>query len=127
MTDIDPRIQERRIEIIRAKGKKRLRILLMLVLLILISLAAVLISKSSLLDVNEVVVIGVDSELEELIVAVANIPESKPLLEVDTGAISARIKKIPIVKSAKVSRSFGGKVTVSVTLRKPSVLSLIHI
>ena len=68
MTDIDPRIQERRIEIIRAKGKKRLRMLLMLVLLILISLAAVLISKSSLLDVNEVVVIGVDSELEELIV-----------------------------------------------------------
>ena len=122
MTDIDPRIQERRIEIIRAKGKKRLRILLMLVLLILISLAAVLISKSSLLDVNEVVVIGVDSELEELIVAVANIPESKPLLEVDTGAISTRIKKIPIVKSVKVSRSFGGKVTVSVTLRKPSVL-----
>ena len=122
MTDIDPRIQERRIEIIRAKGKKRLRILLMLVLLILISLAAVLISKSSLLDVNEVVVIGVDSELEELIVTVANIPKSKPLLEVDTQAISTRIKKIPSVRDAKVSRSFGGKVTISVMLREPSVL-----
>ena len=109
MTDIDPRIQERRIEIIRAKGKKRLRILLMLVLLILISLAAVLISKSSLLDVNEVVVIGVDSELEELIVAVANIPESKPLLEVDTGAISARIKKIPILKVQKLVDRSGVK------------------
>ena len=60
----------------------------MLVLLILISLSAVLISKSSLLDVNEVVVIGANSELEELIVAVANIPESKPLLEVDTQELS---------------------------------------
>ena len=122
MTDINPRIQERRIEIIRAKGKRRLRMLLMLVLLALLSLAAVLISKSSLLDVDEVVVVGADSELEELIVTVANIPKSKPILEVDTQSISKRIKRIPNVKGAKVSRSFGGKVTISVTLRKPSVL-----
>ena len=122
MVDIDPRIQERRIEIIRAKGKKRLRMLLLVVLLGLLSLAAVLISKSSLLDVDEVVVVGVDSGLEDLIVTVANIPKSKPLLEIDTRAISTRIKKIPSVESAKVSRSFGGKVTISVTLRKPSVL-----
>ena len=122
MVDIDPRIQERRIEIIRAKGKRRLRMLLMAVLLMLLLLAAVLMSKSSLLDVDEVVVVGVDSQLEELIVTVANIPKSKPLLEIDTQAISTRIKKIPSVRDAKVSRSFGGKVTISVTLREPSVL-----
>ena len=122
MVDIDPRIQERRIEIIRAKGKRRLRMLLMAVLLVLLLLAAVLISKSSLLDVDEVVVVGVDSQLEELIVTVANIPKSKPLLEIDTQAISTRIKKIPSVRDAKVSRSFGGKVTISVMLREPSVL-----
>ncbi len=122
MVEINPRIQERRIEIIRAKGKRRLRVLLMVVLLVLLSLAAVLISKSSLLDVDEVVVLGAESELEKLIVAIANIPDSKPLLEVDTQAISERIKRIPKVKGVKVSRSFGGKVTISVTLRKPSVL-----
>ena len=122
MVDIDPRIQERRIEIIRAKGKRRLRMLLMAVLLVLLLLAAVLISKSSLLDVDEVVVVGVDSQLEELTVTVANIPKSKPLLEVDTEAISTRIQKIPSVRDAKVSRSFGGKVTISVMLREPSVL-----
>ena len=71
---------------------------------------------------DEVVVVGADSELEELIVAIANIPESKPILEVDTQSIMERIKRIPNVKGAKVSRSFGGKVTISVTLRKPSVL-----
>ena len=122
MVEINPRIQERRIEIIRAKGKRRLRILLTVVLSVLLSLAAVLISKSSLLDVDEVVVVGAESELEELIVAIANIPKSKPILEVDTQSIMERIKRIPNVKGAKVSRSFGGKVTISVTLRKPSVL-----
>ena len=122
MVEINPRIQERRIEIIRAKGKRRLRILLTVVLSVLLSLAAVLISKSSLLDVDEVVVVGADSELEELIVAIANIPKSKPILEVDTHSIIERIKRIPNVKGVKVSRSFGGKVTISVTLRKPSVL-----
>ena len=80
MAEINPRIQERRIEIIRAKGKRRLRMLLMVVLLALLSLAAVLISKSSLLDVDEVVVLGANSELEELIVTIANIPKSKPIL-----------------------------------------------
>ena len=98
MVEINPRIQERRIEIIRAKGKRRLRILLTVVLSVLLSLAAVLISKSSLLDVDEVVVVGADSELEELIVAIANIPKSKPILEVDTQSILERIKRIPNIK-----------------------------
>ena len=109
MVEINPRIQERRIEIIRAKGKRRLRILLTVVLLGLLSLAAVLISKSSLLDVDEVAVVGADIEMEELIVTVANIPKSKPILEVDIQAISARVKRIPNVKDAKVSRSLGVK------------------
>ena len=77
MVDIDPRIQERRIEIIRARGKRRLRVLLTIVVLGLLSVGGILLSKSSLLDVDEVVVVGADSELEELIVNAANIPESK--------------------------------------------------
>ena len=71
-----------------------------MILLALLSLAALLISKSSLLDVDEVVVLGADSELEELIVSVANIPKSKPLLEIDTQAISTRINKIPTDRDA---------------------------
>ena len=60
--------------------------------------------------------------IRDRIVTIANIPKSKPILEVDTQVISERIKRIPNVKGAKVSRSFGGKVTISVTLREPSVL-----
>ena len=141
MVDMDPRIQERRIEIIRAKGKRRLRILLMLVLVVLLAIAGFFISKSSLLDVDEIVVSGAKGDLKELIILQANIPNSKPLLEIDTIAISDRIQQIPIIKDARVARSFGGKVTITVTLRDPVValqnlgewflidfdLSLIHI
>ena len=73
MAEINPRIQERRIEIIRAKGKK-ITNATNGCFVRLLSLSAVLISKSSLLDVDEVVVLGANSELEELIVTVANIP-----------------------------------------------------
>ena len=121
MVDMDPRIQERRIEIIRAKGKRRLRILLMLVLVVLLAIAGFFISKSSLLDVDEIVVSGAKGDLKELIILQANIPNSKPLLEMDTIAISDRIQQIPIIKDARVARSFGGKVTITVTLRDPVV------
>ena len=77
MVDMDPRIQERRIEIIRAKGKRRLRILLMLVLVVLLAIAGFFISKSSLLDVDEIVVSGAKGDLKELIILQANIPNSK--------------------------------------------------
>jgi hypothetical protein len=121
MTEIDPRIQERRIEIIRAKGKRRLRILLMFILLILLSVAGLFISKSSLLVVDEIVVVGAEGELAELIINQANIQKSKPILEVDINAAASRIQEIPYVNDARINRSFGGKITISVTLRKATV------
>ena len=106
MVDMDPRIQERRIEIIRAKGKRRLRILLMLILVVLIAIASFFISKSSLLDVDEIVVSGAKGDLKELIILQANIPNSKPLLEIATIAISDRIQQIPNIKDARVAEKF---------------------
>ena len=122
MAEIDPRIQERRIEIIRAKGKRRLRILLMFILLILLSVAGLFISKSSLLDVDEIVIVGAEGELAEAILNQANISKSKPILEVDVTAVTSRIEEIPYINEARINRSFGGKITISVSLRKPTVV-----
>ncbi|MBT95342.1 MAG: hypothetical protein CL431_05180 [Acidimicrobiaceae bacterium] len=122
MAEIDPRIQERRIEIIRAKGKRRLRILLMFILLILLSVAGLFISKSSLLDVDEIVIVGAEGELAEAILNQANISKSKPILEVDVTAVTSRIEEIPYINEARINRSFGGKITILVSLRKPTVV-----
>ena len=67
MVDMDPRIRERRIEILRAKGKRRLRVVLLLVSLIMLIIGGVVVTKSSLLDVDSIIVKGADSELANLI------------------------------------------------------------
>ncbi|HJM28102.1 MAG: FtsQ-type POTRA domain-containing protein [Acidimicrobiales bacterium] len=121
MTEIDPRIQERRIEILRAKGKRRLRVVLLTVSLLLLIAGAVAITKSSLLDVDEIMVKGAESELADFVQERANIQISTPLLEVDSKGAIERIKEIPQIKDARISKSFNGTLTVTVTQRNPVV------
>jgi hypothetical protein len=80
---------------------------------------AYLASQSAFLDVDEVLVIGVSGSQVEEILAVAEIPKGKPLLEVNSSSSAHKIEEIPWVDEARVSRSFGGSVTIQVTTRKP--------
>ena len=108
MAGMDPRIQERRIEILRAKGKKRLRIVLLVVSLLLLTLGGVIVTKSSLLDIDQIVVNGVDGELAVLVSEQSNIQKSTPLLEVNSSDAIRGIEKIPQIKTARISKSFNG-------------------
>ncbi len=123
MADMDPRIQERRIEILRAKGKKRLRIVLLVVSLLLLTLGGVIVTKSSLLDVDQIVVNGADGELAVLVSEQSNIQKSTPLLEVNGSDAIRAIEKIPQIKTARISKSFNGTLTITVTKRTPVVAS----
>ena len=60
---MDPRIQSRRIDVMRAKGRRRLRVLLLGVTIISLAVGGYFLSKSSLFDVDEIVVEGVAGEL----------------------------------------------------------------
>jgi hypothetical protein len=84
--------------------------------------AGLFISKSSLLDVDEIVIVGAEGELAEAILNQANISKSKPILEVDVTAVTSRIEEIPYINEARINRSFGGKITILVSLRKPTVV-----
>ena len=121
MVNMDPRIQERRIEILRAKGKRRLRFVLLAISLLLLTLGGVVVTKSSLLDVDRIIINGVDGEFAALVEEQSNIRKSTPLLEVNSSRALREIKKIPQIKSARINKSFNGTLTITVTTRTPVV------
>ena len=50
---MDPRIQSRRIDVMRAKGRRRLRLLLLIIAVLSLGVGGYFLSKSSLFDVDE--------------------------------------------------------------------------
>tara|TARA_B100002052_G_C15873087_1_gene595658 strand:- start:1653 stop:2330 length:678 start_codon:yes stop_codon:yes gene_type:complete len=76
-------------------------------------------SKSSLFDVDEIVIEGVSIELEGEVIEAADINKGKPLLEVNSSSSSKRIEAIPWVREARISRSWGGTITIRVSTREP--------
>ena len=116
---MDPRIQSRRIDVMRAKGRRRLRVLLLGLTIISLAVGGYFLSKSSLFDVDEIVVEGVAGELAAEVLQQSKVQKGKPLLEVDSSASSKSIEEIPWVKQARISRSWGGTITISVSTRDP--------
>ena len=116
---MDPRIQSRRIDVMRAKGRRRLRLLLLIIAVLSLGVGGYFLSKSSLFDVDEIVIEGVSTELEGEVREAADINKGKPLLEVDSSSSSKRIEAIPWVREARISRSWGGTITIRVSTREP--------
>ena len=116
---MDPRIQSRRIDVMRAKGRRRLRLLLLIIAALSLGVGGYFLSKSSLFDVDEIVIEGVSTELEGEVREAADINKGKPLLEVDSSSSSKRIEAIPWVREARISRSWGGTITIRVSTREP--------
>ncbi len=116
---MDPRIQSRRIDVMRAKGRRRLRVLVLIVVILSLGVGGYFISKSTLFDVDEIVVEGVSGELEAEVRRVAGIRRGQPILEVDSSSSSKKIEEVPWVKEARISRSWGGTITIRVSTRDP--------
>ena len=103
----------------RAKGRRRLRLLLLIIAVLSLGVGGYFLSKSSLFDVDEIVIEGVSTELEGEVREAADINKGKPLLEVDISSSSKRIEAIPWVREARISRSWGGTITIRVSTREP--------
>ncbi len=118
---IDPRLRDRRVEIKRAEGRRRLhRVVAVLVLLGLAS-GAVAAVFSPLLDVDQVRIVGpgLSPERRAAVQAAAAVDAGSPLLFVDTGGVEARVEDLGWVADARVARHFPGTLTVSVRPRLP--------
>jgi cell division protein FtsQ len=111
---IDPRIRERRIEVTRAAGRRRLRVLLVASIVLSAAGLTFLAVTSPGLDVDRSLVTGSTHLTNAQIRAASGVHTHDHLLFVDTGAAARRIEQLPWVEAATVHRKFPGTLEVTV-------------
>lgn len=116
---VDPRFRARRIAVRKDAGRKRLKRLLLLVGVAAVALAAVVVLRSPVLDVDEVAVTGTSRLDPATVRSQAGIDRGAPLLLTDLGAAAERIESMPWVAEAEVTRDLPGRVDIAVREREP--------
>jgi len=117
---IDPRIRERRIEVLRAAGRRRLRVTIVIASAIVIGGLGYLAVRSPLLAVDHIRVIGSQREPTSKIISAAGVRNGQPMLFIDTGAAERRIERLRWIAQARVRREFPGTVSIDVTEYVPT-------
>lgn len=119
---VDPRIAARRRHVAALAGRRRLRRLLALVVVVTVAGSAWALTRSPLLDVDDVVVEGaVQTPTDEVLAAVGARPGDQ-LLDIDADAASDRLEALPWVADASVAVDWPSSVRVSVRERVPVAL-----
>ena len=117
---MDPRLQARRIEVMRLKGRRRLKALLALmvgtVLVLAVWWAAF---HSPWFDVDAVTVEGTTRTDPADVIAAAEIEVGQPLLEIETSGAEAAIAALPWIDTVDSATDLGGEVSFVVTERVP--------
>jgi cell division protein FtsQ len=118
---------ERTIQLVRKQFVRRQRtrrwlawrkVLVLVLVLGLLVAAAWLVFFSSVLAVNGVQVAGTRVLSPGVVRSAASVPTGGPLATLDLDAITARVERLPAVKSADVSRAWPDKVRIDVTERR---------
>lgn len=123
LVPMDPRIRERRIEVRRRQGRRRLRLLVAGLAVAALSAAVWVGLRSPLLDVDRVEVRGAERTPADLVRDAAGIFEGQPLVEVDVRVAEAAVRELPWVDRAEVRRLWPSTVLVTVTERSPTAVT----
>jgi cell division protein FtsQ len=113
---IDPRIRQRRIEVKRDEGRRRLRAVLALVSVASVLAVALAATHSALLDVDNVVVRGADHTARGDILAAARLDRRRFMVDVDRASVAPNVDRLPWIATTKVVRRWPG--TVQLTVRE---------
>lgn len=113
----DPRLVARRLSVARQQGAKRLWLIFALTMAATLALAAIGLSNSSLLDVEQVEVVGAARADEGHVLTASGLALGEPLLELDEDGAAAAVAAVPWVASATVDWAWNGAVTITVVER----------
>ncbi|HEX4978602.1 MAG TPA: FtsQ-type POTRA domain-containing protein [Acidimicrobiales bacterium] len=114
-----PRIRERRAEVRRDAGRRRLRILLNLAVTAGLVAAGFGVTRSPLLDVDTVDIRGATHTPRVDVLDAAGLDERRAMLDLDVEAIERRVRSLPWVAEAHVRRDYPGTVAITLQERTP--------
>ncbi len=116
---MDPRISQRRTAVLRQQGRRRLWVLVALLVLVTVAALAWFVLHTPIFGARSVTVTGAVHESPSQVVRQAGLAGHPPLLDVDPGAVSARIEQLPWVRSATVRVAWPDGVHIAVTEEVP--------
>lgn len=116
---MDPRIRQRRIEVRRHAGRRRLRVLLACLGTAAAVTAAAAATRSPLLDVDHVDVRGAERTPRRQFLHAGGLVGRPAMTDVDSATVARRVEALPWVLDARVRRQWPGTVRVDVVERDP--------
>lgn len=119
---VDPRFRARRIAVRKQAGRRRLKRLLVLIGVAIVALTAVIVLKSPMLDVDEIVISGAIHTDAAVVTEAAGIRPGQPLLLADLDRARATVEALPWVAEASVTRDFPSGIVVEVVERVPTAV-----
>ncbi len=101
---MDPRISARRTAVIREQGRRRLIIGSVVLGAVALLVGGWFLLHTPLFSARSVTVTGNVHETSAQVMAQSGLADHPPLLDVDTGAVAARLEQLPWVRTATVQR-----------------------
>lgn len=121
---IDPRFRQRRIEVRRQQGRRRLRVVAVGLAIIAVGAGIWTAVGSPLLDVDRIEVEGAVSVPAAAVIQAAGISQGDAMLDVDGGLAARQVREgLVRVEQARVRRRWPGTVIISVEERRPSAVT----
>lgn len=116
---IDPRIRQRRVEVLRREGRRRLRVVVAAAVATALSGAGWLVTRSPLLDIDRIEVSGVSGSSAAHVLRAAGIHRHRPMVDLHAGSAASRAERLPWVAQVQVTREWPATVRVRVVKREP--------
>jgi cell division protein FtsQ len=116
--EIDPRIADRRTAVQREHRRKRRRMLYGLLAFTVVTLTALALTRSPLLDVDHVDVVGADRTAVDDLVAATGIGQGMPMTEVDLDGAREAIAALPWIADVRIERTWPNRIAIAVRERE---------
>jgi cell division septal protein FtsQ len=122
--NVEPRIQARREHVARVRQKRHRRRLLIVLVVVSLVASGWLATRSALLDVDEIAVVGATRTDEDEVRRATGISEGDALLDLDAEGVRRNVRQLPWVADAAVRVHWGGTVEVVLFESEPVAIVL---